>query len=110
MINISGMKKLGQKGFTITELLVATAVFAGVLLLAVVGFIQIGRLFYKGVSVTQTRQDATQIMNSVTTDIRLSSGIQTGTFSCGHGACAGGASTLTVYCIGNHLYIPNTGV
>ena len=93
-------------GFTITELLVATAVFAGVLLLVVVGFTQIGRLFYKGVTVSQTRQAATQIMDSVTTDIRLSTASTPTTYICTPTVCTGlSTSTTNGYCIGNHVYI-----
>lgn len=116
MINKSIMKHLEaawragkgkvQSGFTITELLVATAVFAGVLLLAVLGFTQIGRLFYKGVTVSQTRQTATQIINAATNDIRLSSIYNQTAYTC-NTICAGGANVLPAYCVGNHVYIPN---
>lgn len=106
MINISTMNQRKDSGFTITELLVATAVFAGVLLLAIVGFIQIGRLFYKGVTVSQTRQAASQAMDAVTSDIRLSSGVIPTSYTC-NTQCGGGANSLSAYCIGNHLYIYN---
>lgn len=109
MINIS-MKRKSGGGFTITELLVATAVFSAVLLLIIVGFTQIGRLFYKGVTVSQTRQTATQIQQAVSNDIRLSATAVTPvSYQCPAGGCANGSTgTISAWCVGNHLYIPLT--
>jgi prepilin-type N-terminal cleavage/methylation domain-containing protein len=55
------MKRDSVKGFTLVELMIATTVFSVVLLLAMTGFFQIGRIFYKGVSITQTQDVANQI-------------------------------------------------
>jgi prepilin-type N-terminal cleavage/methylation domain-containing protein len=55
------MKSDNSKGFTLIELMIATTVFSVVLLLAMSGFFQIGRIFYKGVSITQTQDVANQI-------------------------------------------------
>ncbi len=74
-IGVMIKKKNGLKyfsGFTIVELLIATAVFSGVLLVAMVGFLQIGRLFYKGVTITQTQNTAQQIVNELTSGIQSS--------------------------------------
>jgi prepilin-type N-terminal cleavage/methylation domain-containing protein len=54
-----------QKGFTILELLIATTVFSVVLLGALAGFLQIGRIFYKGVSVTNTQDVANQVVQEI---------------------------------------------
>ena len=106
MINVSGMKEKRESGFTITELVIATAVFAGVLLLIIVGFVQIGRLFYKGVAVSQTRQTATNIVNAISADIRLAGNVNPNLNYLCNPNC-NFANPLTAYCIGNHLYVAN---
>jgi prepilin-type N-terminal cleavage/methylation domain-containing protein len=57
-------------GFTIVELMIASAVFAVVLLVALTGFLQIGRLFYKGVSITQTQDTTRQVVNDISSNIK----------------------------------------
>ena len=59
------MKRENGQGFTIIELLIATTVFSVVLLLAMTGFFQIGHIFYKGVSITQSQD----VANSIGLDI-----------------------------------------
>lgn len=59
-----------RQGFTIIELLVATAVFSLVLMAAVSGFLQIGRLFYKGVVTNRTQVVANQLLASIVADIQ----------------------------------------
>lgn len=56
-------------GFTIPELLIATTVFSAVLVITMATFFIIGNLFFKGISVTQTQQDAKRILDAVTADI-----------------------------------------
>src|SRR3989344_501981 len=60
-------------GFTITELLLATAIFSTVIVVALAAFLGIGRLFYKGVNMTQNQQVARNIMDLVSSDIQSSS-------------------------------------
>jgi prepilin-type N-terminal cleavage/methylation domain-containing protein len=62
-----------KTGFTIVELMVATSVFALVLLVALTGFLQIGRVFYKGVSDTQTQDVLRQVVNDISDNIMASS-------------------------------------
>ncbi|MEX1995563.1 MAG: prepilin-type N-terminal cleavage/methylation domain-containing protein [Candidatus Saccharimonadales bacterium] len=86
-------------GFTIAELLIATAIFSVILTGALVGFIQIGRMFYKGVSLTQTQDATKQVINSLRENIQLAASVsasQTG----------GGYS---YYCVGNHRYTYKLG-
>src|SRR5581483_9172525 len=102
------IKKYNSKGFTITELVIATAVFSVVLMLGVVGFVQIGKQFYKGVSVSQTRDIASQIMNAITSDIRLSQGgVQNVGFQTTD-PTTGTTTSLYGYCIVNHIYVVHT--
>ena len=60
-----------QKGFTIIELLIATSVFSLVLLVALGSFLQIGRLFYKGVSLTSVQNVATQTLNDMAGNLQV---------------------------------------
>ncbi|MEX2006759.1 MAG: prepilin-type N-terminal cleavage/methylation domain-containing protein [Candidatus Saccharimonadales bacterium] len=85
------------KGFTITELLIATAVFSLILTGAIAGFLQIGRMFYKGVSVTQTQENAQTLLNSLRDGIAQSANVSS--------AQSGGG--YTYYCIGNVRYTYN---
>lgn len=69
---MSGIQKEAG-GFTITELLLATAIFSAVIVVALAAFLGIGRLFYKGVNMTQNQQIARNIMDLVSSDIQSSS-------------------------------------
>jgi hypothetical protein len=68
MINLKRFKKNNQ-GFTIVELTIATGVFSIILILALAGFLQIGKLFYKGVSITHTNDVSKQVLNSIKGDV-----------------------------------------
>jgi hypothetical protein len=61
--------KRNSRGFTIVELTIATGVFSIILLLAMAGFIQIGKLFYKGVNITGTSDVGKHALNSIKSDV-----------------------------------------
>lgn len=84
-------------GFTIIELLLATVVFSAVVVVALSGFLTIGRLFYKGVNLSQTQATAQQIIDNLTTDIQGASTVWD-TLP----PASGGRSYV---CIGNNRYI-----
>lgn len=65
-------KKIDQKGFTIIELLIATSVFATVLLIVTYGIIQISRMYTNGFIQTQTQNDAVSISNKLAQDVEFS--------------------------------------
>jgi prepilin-type N-terminal cleavage/methylation domain-containing protein len=65
--------KKSDGGFTIVELLMASVVFSTVLLVALLGFLQLGRVFYKGVSNTQTQDTVRQVANDIAANIKTSS-------------------------------------
>lgn len=65
-------------GFTIVELTIATAVFATVLLVGLVSFLGVGKVYYKSVSLTQTQAVAQQIVSQLTADIQFAPTIFTG--------------------------------
>lgn len=58
-----------SNGFTIIELLIASSVFSVVLLVALTGFLQIGRVFYKGISDSQTQNVARQIITDISSSL-----------------------------------------
>lgn len=61
-----------QRGFTIVELLIATSVFSVLLVGILTSFIKISDLFYKGVSMSKTQEDARTIVKSISDDIQFS--------------------------------------
>ncbi len=66
--------KQNNSGFTIIELLIATAVFSTVLLIASTVIIQIGRLYYKGLISAQTQETVRNIAENVSQDLKFSNG------------------------------------
>lgn len=90
------MKDLAR-GFTIIELLIATAVFSIVLLFTLTGFFQVGRSFYKGQNIVQTQAAAKQVIDSVTADLKFAPIIT------GPAASTKGADVF-YFCLGNARY------
>src|SRR4051812_41724755 len=86
-----------QKAFTIVELMIATSVFAVVLLTALAAFTQIGHLFYKGVSVTQTQNTATQITQDINGYFKTASNVYIPSTPYSN-------STYNYYCVGSARY------
>lgn len=91
------MKRSAEKGFTIAEVSIATAVFSVILLIALTIFFAIGRLFYKGVSVSQTQEVAQQIYQDITGNFQGAANVsynQTG-------------NGYSYHCVGNVRYTYN---
>ncbi len=65
---------MGHKGFTIVELLIASAVFSVVLLVCAVGLLQIGRTYYKGITSSKTQEAARSIIEEVSKTIQFNGG------------------------------------
>lgn len=86
-------------GFTVVELLIATMVFSIVLLTALAGFLQIGRLFYQGVSATQTQTVANQILQDIVGNFPTANSVSP----------AQNANGYAYYCVGNSRYTYNLG-
>lgn len=61
-------------GFTILELMIATMVFAVVLLLVTVGILQVARVYYKGVTEANTQNTARAIIDEISQAIQFSGG------------------------------------
>ncbi len=63
-----------SKGFTIVEMLVATAVFSVVLMICTTALLQISRTFQKGVTVTNTQEVARSVIDEISDSISYSAG------------------------------------
>lgn len=63
-----------QFGFTIVELLMATAVFSIVLLIITTGIIKIGQSYYKGLIQNKTQETTRNISEDISRTIQLASG------------------------------------
>ena len=86
-----------QNGFTIIELMFATIIFATVMILLLASFLQIGRMFYKGISMARTQDAARAVVDNITDDIRFVQDI-TGLPPASLG------SDRYYFCIGGHRY------
>ena len=67
-------KKLHSAGFTIVELMIATLVFSVILTIATVGILNIGRLYRKSLTQSQTQQVARTILDTVSQNIKFNGG------------------------------------
>jgi prepilin-type N-terminal cleavage/methylation domain-containing protein len=90
--------KQSTHGFTIIELLVATMVFAVVLLVVTGGILQIARVYYKGVTESNTQNTARSIMDTISQAIQFSGGTVTTT------ATSPVAGNSYAFCVGNQQF------
>ncbi len=65
-------KQLSQKGFTLVELLIATAVFSMVLIVFLTALMGVSQLFYKGVNLSNTQGAARNVIQTIADDIQFS--------------------------------------
>ena len=91
-------KHSSQGGFTIMELLVATMVFAVVLLVVTGGILQIARVYYKGVTEASTQNTARSVMDTISQAIQFSGGTVTTT------ASSPVAGNAYAFCVGNQQF------
>ena len=85
-------------GFTIIELTIATAIFSTVLLVGLASFLGIGKIFYKGVTLTQTQSTSQAVLDQLSSDLQFAPTVVPSQ------AATGGAQFL---CIGNARYTYN---
>jgi prepilin-type N-terminal cleavage/methylation domain-containing protein len=95
-----------NSGFTVMELMIATAVFSVLLLISLVGFLQIGQLFYKGVNITRTSDVSKQVISSVKNDISFYPGTAAITIQGPSQVSPSGGPTINRYwfCAGQNRY------
>jgi len=94
-----------EGGFTIIELLIATAVFSVVLLLCATAIVQVGRIFYKGTVINRTQNTSRTVVDDVSQAIQFGGGAD-GFASSGSGSVTNGTITVTAQarCIGDIRY------
>jgi len=90
------MKRANGQGFTIVELLIATAVFTVVLLVAQTSFVRIGHLFYKGVSITQTQDVMDHLFQDISGNFQAAANVG--------GSQDSSSGGYDYYCIGGTRY------
>lgn len=69
------MKKLGKKGFTIIEVLIASMVFTTVLLLCMEGITRIAKVYIKNASISKTNEFAKAFTEEITQQIKYGSSV-----------------------------------
>ena len=84
-----------SKGFTIIELMVATAIFSLTLVILLTAFLRIGNMFYKGVSISNTQEVARTTIQDISDDIKFANDKPT--------------VGANFFCIGQHRYKYNLG-
>jgi prepilin-type N-terminal cleavage/methylation domain-containing protein len=87
-----------NKGFTIVELLVATAVFGVILLIVTVAILQFSRVYYKGVTENNTQDTARSIVDAISQGIQFNGGGVTET------NLAPSVGTSYAFCVGTQQY------
>ena len=92
-----------QKGFTIIELLIASVAFTVILVLVTTIVIQVSKIYYKGVVLSNTQNVDSTIIQDVSKDIQFgsnSSNLQISKKIAGN---------IEIYCIGDNVFIFNPG-
>lgn len=82
-----------QAGFTIIELMIATAVLSTILVLVTAMMIKVGNLYYKGISQARTQDNARAITDELAQHLRLS-----------NGSTSAGGPNYGAFCIGDTRY------
>lgn len=93
-----------QKGFTIIELLIASIAFTVLLVLVTFIVVQISRVYYKGIILSNTQNVDATVVNDVSKDIQFSNG--SGNVSISNYT----TNNIDVYCIGNNVFMFSPGV
>lgn len=93
--------KSDSRGFTVIELMIATGVFAVVLLGITIAVLQISRVYYKGVVTTNTQNTTRQIMDIISQSVQFSGDSVIPTTPDGTAQPAG---TNLAFCVGNKKY------
>lgn len=60
-----------DSGFTILELIIATAIFSGALLILMLGFLSISQSYTRGLTVTETQNTTRNILNSISQSLQF---------------------------------------
>lgn len=99
---MSVTRRSKNAGFTIIELMIATAVLSTIILLVTVLMINISNLYYKGINQSRTQDNARSIVDDVASHLQLSGhSPSAGTQAYSH---SGISVTVNAYCIDNTRY------
>jgi len=63
--------RFDDKGFTILELLIATAISSGAILMLMFGFLSISQTYTKGLTVAETQNTARDVVNTISQSIQF---------------------------------------
>lgn len=99
-------RRLRQHGFTIVELMIATAVLSTILLLVTVLMVNIGRLYYKGINQARVQSNVRTVADEVAQQLRLGDSVTESPAS-GPGLGAHGERAI---CVGSKRYTYVIGV
>jgi len=92
-------------GFTLIELMFATLIFSIVMIILLASFLQIGRMFYKGISMARTQDASRSVVDSLSDDIRFAADQPIKLDASGKGEAVGGSNpNLYYFCVGDHRY------
>src|SRR5665647_2275439 len=100
----SGLRRAQPKGFTIVELLIATAVFSVVLLLCATAIVQVGRMFYKGTIVNNTQTVSRSVINDISQAVQFGDGNDDASFYPAPGSATFSGVTVQSQCVGGVRY------
>ncbi len=99
----SKRERQDSQGFTIVELLIATAVFSVIMILLTLGIIQLSNAYYKGVTTTDTQNSARNVLSAISQSIEFSGG-QVGTT-----ISTPAAGQTYAFCVGSEAYYYQLG-
>lgn len=97
------LRTLRDRGFTVIELLISTAVFGTVLLVVTIGILQLSRVYYKGMTERNTQNTARTIVDLIAQGIQFNGGSVTAT------PASPTAGSSYAFCVGNQQYSYTVG-
>lgn len=100
-------RKLNSKGFTIIELLIASVAFSFIIILITVLVIQVSKVYYKGIIISNTQNAARNIVLDVEKSIQFSSHLNSN-FSSFSYRLGNSSSWINWYCVGDQLFAYQT--
>lgn len=98
-------RETNQKGFTIIELMIATAVLSTILLLVTVLMINIGNLYYKGINQSRIQDNVRSVTDEISQRMQLGDVVLSAS-----GNAANNNADQRAYCIGSARYTYIVGV
>lgn len=93
-----------QSGFTIVELMIATAIFSLILLVVLTAIVQVGRMYYKGITTAKTQEAARTIVERVAQQIQFSPQSSNPLLYQNYASATPPSGDKNLRCIGNTRY------